>query len=186
MAKHFINAVKLYSVAFFEFASENKKTSKLDKDFSKLKEVLARDPSILESISAPVYSKQEQQQLLSVVTDKLKISTEMINFIHVLLENKRLKLFPLIADHFDVLMHEASGTKLVEVTLNEEASSVEQKTIKKQLEDIFSSRLDLSFKKDEEILAGIIVKTENKMFDASLRTKFTNLTDSVTKKMALL
>lgn len=186
MIKYFTNAVKLYSMAFFEFASENKKISSITKDFFKLKDLFAKTPSIIENIAAPVYSKQEQQQLLSVVTEKLKLSSEMINFLHVLLENKRLELFPLIADYFDLLMHESSGTKIIEVTLNEEASSLEQETIRKQLEDIFSSKLDLSFKKDEEIIAGIIVKTENKMFDASLRTKFTNLTDSVTKKMALL
>lgn len=186
MEKYFTNAVKLYSTAFFKVASENKKSSKLVKEFSKLKEFFAEDYSIIKNIAAPVYSTQEQHKLLSVVADKLKISLEMINFIHVLLDNKRLELFPLIADHFEVLMHEASGTKIVEVTLNEEASVLKQKTIKKQLEDIFSTKLDLSFKKDEKILAGIIVKTDNKMFDASLRTKFTNLTDSVTKKMALL
>lgn len=186
MEKYFTNAVKLYSTAFFEIASENKKISNLSKEFSQLKAIFANDSSIIKNIAAPVYSKQEQQKLLSVVADKLKISSEMINLINVLLENKRLELFLLIADHFDVLMHESLGTKIVEVTLNEEVSLEEQKIIQKELEESFSSKLDLSFKKDEKILAGIIVKTDNKMFDASLRTKFTNLTDSVTKKMDLL
>ncbi|MCT4634750.1 MAG: ATP synthase F1 subunit delta [Rickettsiales bacterium] len=186
MEKYFTNAVRLYSTAFFEIASEKGKISSLAKEFTKLKSCFVGDSSIIKNIAAPVYSKQEQQKLLSVVADKLGFSSEMINFIYVLLANKRLKLFPLIADHFEVLMHESLGTKIVEVTLNEEVSLAEQKTINKQLEDVFSSKLDLSFKTDEKILAGIIVKTDNKMFDASLRTKFTNLTDSVTKKMALL
>lgn len=184
--KYFTNTVKLYSTALFEYALEQKKIVALSEDFLKLKNIFVQDSSVIENIAAPVYSKNEQTQLLSAILGKLNLSSEMNNFLQVLLENKRLKLLPLIAGHFDALAHEHSGNKIVEVTLVDEAYLAQKKEIIKQLENIFSSKMDVSFKQDKEILAGIIIKTDNKMFDASLRTKFANLTDSITKKIALL
>ena len=186
MTKYFTSIVKLYSTTFFESVAKKNNILNISKEFSKLKDIFAEDFSILESISAPVYSMQEQSQLLSAALSKINLSVDLKNFLQVLLENKRLMLFPLIAGHFDILVHEASGNKIGEVTLSEDVSSAQQKKIKEQLEVMLSSKMDISFKEDKNILAGIIIKTDNKMFDTSLRTKFTNLTDSVTKKIALL
>ena len=186
MTKYFTNIVKLYSTAFFEYARERKIVSRLSEDFTKLKELFLQNSSAIENISAPIYSREEQINLLASVIKDLKLSKEMENFTYVLLENKRLSLLPLISAYFNVLVNEYLGNKIVEVTLSDAVSSKEQDKIKNQLEDIFSSKVDLSFKEDENIIAGIIIKTDNKMFDASLKTKFTNLTDSVSKKIALL
>ncbi len=186
MTKYFTSIVKLYSTTLFKSLSKNNNILNISKEFLKLKDIFAEDFSILENISAPVYSLQEQNQLLSAVLSKINLSVDLKNFLQVLLENKRLMLFPQIAEHFDILVHEALGNKTVEITLSEGVSSAEQKKIKEQLEVMLLSKIDISFKEDKNILAGIIVKTDNKMFDASLRTKFTNLTESVTKKIALL
>ncbi len=186
MTKYFTNIVKLYSTAFFEYVAKNNNIVNASKDFLKLKDVFAQGSSILESIAAPVYSQQEQIQLLSAVLNKIEVSLDMVNFIQVLLVNKRLELFPLIADYFNLLAHEYSVEKLVEVTLSHQVSSAEKEKIKQELEGALSSKIEVLFKEDKKILAGTIVKIDNKMFDASLRTKFTNLTDSVTKKIALL
>ena len=186
VTKYFASAIKLYSTALFSYAIENKISSKLLEDFIKLKDVLAQNSSVISDISAPIYSKQEQDKLLSAIISKLGLSKEMINFIYVLAQNKKLTLLPLIAEHFYVLMSNHLGNKIVEVTLSNAVSLLEKNKIKTQLEKIFLTKLEISFKQDEKILAGIVIKTDNKMFDASLRTKFASLTDSVTKKIALL
>lgn len=186
MAKYFTNLVKLYSVALFEYGVKKKITHKLWEDFTSLKGIFCEDSSIIGIISAPIYSEDEQSQILTAVLKKFKLSDEMTNFIYMLVRNKRMAIFPLILEYFYILMNDSEGRKMLEVTLCSKASIEEQLHIEKCLEKVFSAKIEASFKEDEKILAGIIVKTDNKMFDASLRTKLTDLTDSVSKKIALL
>ena len=145
-----------------------------------------QDTSFIKNISAPIYSKNEQHKILSAAINVLNLSLETVNFIYLLAKNKRLSLLNQIVNHLKILFSENIGNKLIEVTTSNTTSTSEQKIIQEQLEEIFSCKVKLYFKKDKEIYGGLIIKCNNQMFDASLKTKFINLTNNVTKEIALL
>lgn len=186
MSKYFTNKVELYSLALFNFANTGNLSSNFLDKLLKLKNFIDENSSIVEKISAPIFSKKEQDQLILKLVEAIKLPKEMLNFLRVLIQNNKFTLLPLIIEHFQLLMTKQSGSKIIEIILSDQVSDLEQKKIRHALEKIFSTNIELSFEEDKEILAGIIVKTENKMFDASLKTKFTNLTESVRRKVALL
>lgn len=186
MTQYFTHIVKLYSSSLFTYAIENKLVSKIIEDIEKIENNLLSDESLIKSIAAPIFSENEQHQIISSIAAKLKLIPETINFIDSLAKNKRLKLLKNILDLFKILAIESSGAKVVEVTLSENLSAVKQDAVKSQLETIFASNLIINFKQDPSIISGIIVKFNNKMLDASLKTKFTNLTNAMEKEIALL
>ena len=68
-----------------------------------------------------------------------------------------------------------------------ELTALDQLPLKKEkLEEILDSKVELSFKLAPKILGGIIIKIDNKMFDASLASKFNYLTNAVQEQIALL
>lgn len=184
MTKYFTNTVKLYSETIFKHAEENGIISHIWEDFLKLKDVLSNKNSTLDVISAPIYSEEEQRLLISAITKDLNLSKDMVNILHILSHNKRLLLFPLILEHFHILMNNSLGIKELEAITAKPLSKSEQDNITKRLEKLFSSKININFTEDKDILAGIIIKTDNKMFDASLKTKLTDFNESVCKKLA--
>ncbi|MGB4192123.1 MAG: ATP synthase F1 subunit delta [Rickettsiales bacterium] len=186
VTQYFTHTVKLYSSSLFTYAIENNLVSKILEDIEKIENNLLSDESLIKSIAAPIFSEDEQHQIISSITAKLKLVPETINFIDLLAKNKRLKLLKNILDLFKILAIESSGTKIVDVTLSENLSSAKQDAVKLQLENILASNLIINFKQDPAIISGIIVKFNNKMLDASLKTKFTNLTNAMAKEIALL
>lgn len=183
MAKYFTNTVKLYSETIFKHTQENGIIAHIWKDFSKLKDILSNNNSIINIVSAPIYSEEEQKQLINTIIEDLDLSKDMINFLYILSQNKRLSLLPQIIDYFHILMKAASGTQQVEAIIAKALSKEEQDKIIKRLEKLFSSKIDINFIENKDILAGIIIKTDNKMFDASLKTKLADFNESVSKKL---
>ncbi len=184
MTRYFTNTVKLYSETIFKHVEENGIISHIWKDFLKLQDALSAENNIINIISAPIYSEKEQKQLIDAVIKDLKLTKEMINILHILSHNKRLLLFPLILEHFHILMNDSLGIQKFEAIIAKPLSKEEQDKITKRLEKLFSSKIEINFTEDRDILAGIIIKTDNRMFDASLKTKLTDFNESVSKKLA--
>ncbi len=186
MSKYCTSVEMLYSTAFFSYAVEHNMLESIAAEVIKLEEVILSNPTIIEEVAAPIYSDQEQKQLLNDISKTLKLSKEFSNFLGILAVNQRLTLLSDILRNFKVIYSEYLGNKIVEVTVSQELQTQDKTKLVKKLEEILASKLQLSFKEDPKILGGMIIKFNNKMLDASLESKFIYLTDAVKKKIALL
>ena len=180
------DVVKLYAKAFFDYAVSQDIIIEAAKEVTKFQSSILQNPILIQTISAPIYSEQEQHQLLLKLVQTLHLSKEIANLLDILAKNKRLNLLIDIFKNFNLLLSEYSGNKIVEVIVSQKLLAKEQNEIKKHLEEILSSKIELFFKIEPKILGGMIIKVDNKMLDASLRSKFAYLTNAVKKKIALL
>lgn len=180
------DVVKLYAKALFDYAVSQDILIEIAKEVAKLQSNILEDPMLIQTIAAPIYSEQEQHQLLLELAQTLHLSKEIANLLKMLAKNKRLNLLIDIFKNFNILLSEHSGNKIVEVTVSQKLLSKEQNKIQKRLEEMLSSKIELLFKIEPKILGGMIIKVDNKMLDASLRSKFAYLTNAVKKKIALL
>ena len=186
VTKYYTDIVKLYSRAFFELAVSNNNFENISKEVTNLQKVLSQDSSILEVISAPIYSDQEQIELVNKIIKNLDLSEMIANTLMLLAQNKRLELLLDILNYFEVILSENSGYKIAEVTVSYELSATEKNNIQKRLEKELDSKVQLSLRIDPQILGGIIIKVDNKMLDASLKKKFIYLNDNVQNQIAFL
>jgi F-type H+-transporting ATPase subunit delta len=176
------DTVKLYATAFFDYALANKMLDKISKEITKLQGVFLE----IELVAAPIYSGAEQIKLLQDISQSLKLSKEMANLLNLLAKNKRLHLLEEIFKYFDVLLAGSSGKKIVELIVSKELSSKEQDKIKQQLKDVLESEIQTCFKIDPKIIGGVVVKVDNKMFDASLQSRFLYLSHAIKKQIDLI
>ncbi len=186
MSKYCTSIEMLYSTAFFSYVVEHNMLELIAKEVNSLEEVIANNPEIIEEVAAPIYSDQEQIQLLNDIIKTLKLSKEFSNFIKLLAANQRLTLLSSILRNFKVIYSEYLGHKIVEVTVSQKLQEKDRSKLVQKLEETLAAKLELSIKEDPKILGGMIVKFNNKMLDASLESKFIYLTDAVKKKIALL
>jgi F-type H+-transporting ATPase subunit delta len=182
VTKYCDDIITIYANAFFEYLRGNNLLESVSKEVL----LLQKNISLVDIISPPIYSYKEQMDLLEVIAKNLSLSKEIFNLLGILANNKRLYALDAILEMFNMILTEYYGNKIVEAIVSYEMSEEDQKSFKENLEKKLSSKIALTYKIDPSILGGVIIKIDNKMFDASLKTKFYNLKNNIEREIALL
>ena len=102
-------------------------------------------------------------------------ATEQRNFLHLLADNRRLKLLPEIAAQFEVLRSEAERIADVEVTSAQRLSAEQAKQLQAVLERRLGLSVRLHAQVDKSLLGGAIVRYGDFVVDGSLRGRIERL-----------
>ncbi|MFI4866925.1 MAG: F0F1 ATP synthase subunit delta [Steroidobacterales bacterium] len=102
-------------------------------------------------------------------------ATEQRNFLHLLADNRRLKLLPEIAAQFEVLRAEAERIADVEVTSAQQLSAEQAKQLQAVLERRLGLTVRLHPQVDKSLLGGAIVRYGDFVVDGSLRGRIERL-----------
>lgn len=101
------------------------------------------------------------------------------NFIDVLVSNNDLRKYPEIEDEYHKLELAKSGKKLAEVTTAHLLSKENERDIIDELNRIVKGDVELKKKIDERILGGVVVKIDDQLIDASVKTELEQLNDEL-------
>ncbi len=177
---------KLYAKALFEFALEANILNKLSVEIKELHSFFELNAQELNKLCAPIFSEKQQLHLLNLIITPLAVSNVMRNFLAILIKNNRLKLLEKICSCFNDELLKYKNEKKVCVILAEQISSTEKEEVQQKLAEAFASKVQVNFTEQADILGGIILKYDNKMYDASLKNKFNQLNIIIENKIALL
>jgi F-type H+-transporting ATPase subunit delta len=103
------------------------------------------------------------------------------NFAQTLALNNDLAMFDEISDEFEKLEKAAKGIKIAEVTSARPLDKGTEKELVDHLNKMVNGQVELRKKIDEKILGGVVIKLEDNLIDASIKTSLedlkTNLND---------
>ncbi len=97
------------------------------------------------------------------------------NFSEFVKKNQMMKKMPYIVDAFLALVKKKEGITDVQVT----TAFALQSPLKKIIHDMFGGKVNMHVAEDKSLLGGIILKTENKIFDASVRTQLQKMKETL-------
>jgi len=162
-----------YAKAAFSYAKENKVVKAWEQLLATVAALIkSHDLSAL--LKSPSVSYDEVgEALLSAL--KGKADTHAMNFIALLIENKRLEVVGHILTAYKHLMYQ--DKKQIDARFVS-ASSVDAKTIdalKKALEDKLKQKVKIKTEIDPTLLGGGIIRIGDWVIDGSIRTKVTKL-----------
>lgn len=186
MTKFYSNIVKLYAESLFSIAKSGDSFTVIKKDVEKLFELFSQKEDLIKLMSAPIFKSKEQFKFIDAIVKNYKISEIFANFLRRVALNNRLSIIFKVLESFILLDKSDQGIKMVEVELSSKLTEAEQKKLVKILEDKLNAKVEMKIKVQESILGGIIIKVDNKMYDASLRSKFINLNQIVENRIAVL
>ncbi|HMQ02224.1 MAG TPA: ATP synthase F1 subunit delta [Candidatus Doudnabacteria bacterium] len=119
--------------------------------------------------------KQYAQSLYEVIetTDPKQYDRVIDNFINILRTNNDLASYEKIIAEFEKLLTAQENTSQVTIT------TVDGKTVTpsliKELNQFVKDKVELTKKTDEEIIGGVVVRVDDTLIDASLKTQLENL-----------
>ncbi|MGQ0815276.1 MAG: ATP synthase F1 subunit delta [Gemmatimonadota bacterium] len=115
----------------------------------------------------------KKQVLRSALTER--VHPLFLNFVLLVLDKRRQRLYGAIANHYRALVDEAAGRLHVQVTLARDPSPELEADIRAKLSEIFGKTVIAHMSVDEKILGGIVVKQGDQLIDGSLRRRLVAL-----------
>jgi F-type H+-transporting ATPase subunit delta len=165
---------RVYAKAFLGFAA---KTSDADALVQELKsivvDVLDRFPKLEEVLKSSLISPEQKEALLDRLFSK-GASTRVTNFLKVLARHGRLELLRPISRQTEKLFTELSGVADVDIRVAAALDDDIRKVIEARVEKAIGKKPRCHVTVDPNLIAGIVVRVGDRVFDGSLHTHLEN------------
>ena len=148
-----------YSRALFEVAQEANELEKIENDIKNFASLLISSLEIKNFIHNPTQSKDNQNNVLKLLAEKLNFSKNLKNFMFLLIEKRRIFFVEKIIDSFLKLCAQKRGEVKASLISSKELSSSTSSTIK------------FNYKVDKELIGGLKLQLGSFMIDTSIKNK---------------
>ena len=163
-----------YARALFALAKEGKVLEQTAEQLARVAAVAA-DPAVAPLLRSPLLSVARRSELAHTLARELGLADLMPRFLRLLADQQRLGELPMIADGFQRLLdaerHRVRVTIRTALTLDA-----------RQQADIVAAFADVTGKEvlphvvvEPDLLGGVVVEVEGKVYDGSVRTHLARL-----------
>jgi F-type H+-transporting ATPase subunit delta len=165
---------RVYAQAFMGIAAKSSNPGGLvDELKSLVADVLNPNPKLVEVLESSLVSAEDKESLLDRILGKAA-SSEVLNFLKVLSRHGRLGLIRTVARQAAKLHAENSGLADVEVRVAAELDDELRKNLEDRLKNRLGKQPVFKVKIDPNLIAGIVVRVGDVVFDGSLQTQLEN------------
>lgn len=169
---------KSYAQSLVELSEELKLD--LAKELTNLTEAINSNNNFETLLFLDVFTNEEKWSVLETVASKLGLSDIMKNFLHFLIQEKRIGLLPLIFKDVIVIDDHKKGFLRGTIEGREDQLSDEVKNkLKSYLQKKLGKEAVLTYQQSDSVSAGYRVTVEDLQLDASLDHQLNNFKESV-------
>jgi F-type H+-transporting ATPase subunit delta len=169
---------KAYAQSIVELSEELKLD--LAAELTRLNETINKSNDLETLLFLDVFTVEEKLSVLNTVMDKLALSQITKNFLHFLMQEKRIGLMPMIFKNVIVIDDHKKGFLRGTIEGSEDSIPADVKeTLKKYLQGKLGKETILEYKKNENVSAGYKVTVDDLQLDATLENQLEKFKESV-------
>lgn len=171
----------VYAEALYNAALAKAESDSVLGELLEIGKVIDSNPRLLGIFSTPVISRDEKAKLLKDLF--LSRSSSIVsNFLMVLNEHDRLELIAAVVDQFEELDQARKNQVKVQVITAVSVSSSQEGQISVELEKKLGKKPIVTFKVDESILGGMILRSGDWLWDDSLKNRLSSLRNQLIER----
>ena len=164
-----------YALALYELSKENSELEQVEDNIKSLNQLVNESLNFKEMLLSPTITKEDKKEVIFLIADKNNFSKTIRKFLGFVANKNRLFFLEKIIDSFLSLVSKNKGELKVKIISSKELSLDEQKKIQDDLSKDFKSSLNLDYKYDPNLIAGLIIQIGSVMIDTSIKTKLKKL-----------
>jgi F-type H+-transporting ATPase subunit delta len=169
---------KAYAQSLVELSEELKLD--LATELTKLTETINKSNNLETLLFLEVFTTEEKLSVLDVVMADLGLSNITKNFMHFLIQEKRIGLMPMIFKNVIVIDDHKKGFLRGTIEGSEDSIPANIKdNLKNYLQTKLGKETILEYKKNENVSAGYKVTVEDLQLDATLENQLEKFKESV-------
>jgi F-type H+-transporting ATPase subunit delta len=163
---------RVYAEAFLGAVAKLPQVAdRVDEFESFVHDVLAKFPQFEATLRSEFIDAEQKESLLGRVLGS-RSSAEVLNFLKVLAVRGRLGLLRPIARILRKLYDEQSGHVAIEVRVASELDSGIRSELQERLRVRFDAEPIMNVVIDPSLIAGIVIRVGDKVYDGSVKTRF--------------
>ena len=160
-----------YSRALFEVLKECNELEKAEINVRDFQLVLDNSLELKNFIKDPTQSITQQNNVINFLSNKLKFSKNLKNFLLLLIQKRRIFFVKKIFDSFLKLCSSMRGEIKAALISSKELSKSELDEINKDLSSSMGSTLKFDYEVDKDLIGGLKLQLGSFMIDTSIKNK---------------
>lgn len=167
-----------YAKAFFSTAKGKKMLVKLKTDIELVLEVCTTSDDFILLLESPIVKTSKKASLIKSIF-AAKIDELTLNFLLLIVQNKREVHIPGICRNFLELTRKDQNIKSAVLTTAAEVDASTLKKVEQLLAKELQASVELSSKVNPNILGGLVLRIDDKQYDASVATQLKKIKQSL-------
>lgn len=172
--------LKRYASALLDLAEKSKSTDSIQKDFGVLRAMLAESTDFVQFVRSPLSGKKQQAEVMNTLLEKQKLNTLTMNFVGVLIQNRRLNVLEGVMDAFDRMVSERKGVVRVLVETAHQLNAKQKEDVSVKISSALGKDVIIDAQVVPEIIGGTVITIGSYMIDDSVRRKIERLGAALT------
>jgi len=165
-----------YATALFDLTKQQGSLENVWADLSHLRDCIKESSDFEVFIQNPVFKADEKEAVISGLADTYSYNPLTVNFLRILLENKRISALKKVVDAFENFYRVEKGQLVCRVSSAKELSSKEQKKVRSALQTRSpNAELIVEYDVNSAIMGGLVVKMGDQVFDFSMHSRLERL-----------
>lgn len=170
-----------YAKSLFELNEQNKlDNSVVWQNLENIKIILESSKELYEALVNPIISAGDKEAVIDSIFEKDTDET-MRNFLKLLVRKNRFNLIFDIVKIYNSLLDKLNNISKVEVISAIELNDVYKNQIKEKLAQVLNKEIIVSYDVKNSILAGLVYKMGDDIFDTSLAGKIDKFKNAIIK-----
>ena len=159
-----------YAQALLDLAREQNVHEPIGQDLAGLRQVIAAEPRLAQFLGDPSIGDEERRGVIDRAI-RPKVHPLVANFLGVLSQHRRLGILGEIAGAYQGLLDRMLGKVEVELTVAQQLSPDQLDQVRRRVSDALKKTAVIKQNVDDAIIGGMVLKVEDKLIDASVRTQ---------------
>ena len=170
-----------YAKALLNIAAEKQQVEAYAEELAKVVSVMESEDILRLLLDSPTFPLEKKTAIMGDLTELLKLSEGMNNFLGLLLEKGRIGYLSQIQNNYRRFADDLSGLVRARLSSARELSSDRTDAIKQDLEKQTGKQVVLSVDIDNSLIGGLQAEMDGKLFDGSVKTQLKRITDTLAK-----
>ncbi len=168
------NTGSLYGKSLYDLAVSEDLSERIMKEMETVQDLFAEYPDYVRLLLEPSVPKKERLGLLDQAFGDA-LHPYLLNFLKILTERGILREFRACEKCYRGLYNEAHGITEANVVSAVDLDPEQQEKLKKRLEEMSGKEVILRVRTDPQVLGGIRVEMEGKLYDGTVRGRLSDL-----------
>jgi F-type H+-transporting ATPase subunit delta len=169
-----------YARAILSLASEQGQVDQVGEQLGDFAKSWSENAELRDLFSNPGFNLAARKSVLAEVAQRAGMTPLAINSLMYLADHNRLSAIAEIARLYNEQAERASGTVRAEVTSAAPLAEAYYAQLQKTLEQVTGHKVSIERKTDPNLIAGVVTRVGDKVFDGSIRTRLSELKESLT------
>jgi len=174
-----------YAKAIFAIAKEQNQLERIGEELDALAS-LASHPDLAAIVSNPILGEESRAAIARTCAEQLRLDPMTRNFVFLLAEHKRLDQLVGIADHYRRFVDQALGRTRASIVSAVDLPANDRQKLVAALEQLTGKTVLTTERVDPELLGGVVVEVQGKVYDGSVQRQLQRLAASIAGRQSFL